>query len=160
MARKKQSWEVGDVFTVRTSDGKLVLGQVVGQEPKALNSATLAFYDVRVDTEEQAKRIRTLDANKAFSVVFATRDLLDSGTWRIVGKAPIGINREDLPYEDLRDSGFVGVKIIGSGNLEEFLNAFYGLAPWDDWKDPQYLDRLLFSPSKKPTKLIFKKTVK
>lgn len=29
-------------------------------------------------------------------------------------------------------------------------------APWDDWHDPEYLDKLLISPDKKPENLIYK----
>jgi hypothetical protein len=34
---------------------------------------------------------------------------------------------------------------------QQFLDAFRGLAPWDAFKNPAYLDRLLVSPAKKPT---------
>jgi len=47
--------------------------------------------------------------------------------------------------------------VIGSAIVNEFLNAYYALQPWDDWKDPHYLDSLLVSPDKKPTKLLYKK---
>ena len=30
------------------------------------------------------------------------------------------------------------------------------LAPWDDWHDPFYLDKLLLSPDKKPKNVILK----
>jgi len=48
------------------------------------------------------------------------------------------------------------IKIVGSANIAEFLNAYYGLVPWDDWADPNYLDKLLISPDKKPKNIIFK----
>jgi hypothetical protein len=53
--------------------------------------------------------------------------------------------------------GFVGASVHGSGILNEFVNAFYGLTPWDDWHDPYYLDHLLVSPEKKPVqRLVYK----
>ena len=54
--------------------------------------------------------------------------------------------------------GWVGAKVIGSGNVNKFMNAYFGLSLWDDWHDPTYLDRLLVSPEKRPAKLILKKT--
>jgi hypothetical protein len=57
---------------------------------------------------------------------------------------------EDKPYERLRAQGFVGAKVRGSAVVEEFVNAFYGLMPWDDWYVPDYLDDFLVSPDKKP----------
>jgi hypothetical protein len=81
---------------------------------------------------------------------------LDCGIWRVVENKEVAVPRSWLPYESLRSSGFINAKIIGSKNVTEFLNAFYGLVPWDDWKDPAYLDKLLLSPKKKPPHLIFK----
>lgn len=156
MARRNQSWSIGDIFTVRLNNGQFVLGQIVGREAKVLNSATVAFYDYRFDAEDEAKKVGSLQREKAFSVVFSTRESLDSGDWHVVENREVGVSIEDMPYEHLRSSGYVGAKVVGSGILDEFLNAYYGLAPWDDWKDPQYLDRLLLSPSKKPSNLVFK----
>ena len=44
----------------------------------------------------------------------------------------------------------MGAKVVGSANVGALCDAFYGLARWDDWKDPEYLDKLLLSPEKKP----------
>ena len=60
------------------------------------------------------------------------------------------------PCEPLRASGFIGATITGSGIVDDFVNAFHGLAPWDDWHDPRYLDTLLLDPSKKPRGLVYK----
>ena len=91
-----------------------------------------------------------------FSVLFVTRDLLDDGVWRVIAKRPVAIPRSQLPYESLRQNGYVGAEVNGSGIVNEFLDAFYGLGPWDDWHDPTYLDQLLVSPEKKPSRLVFK----
>lgn len=156
MARKKQIWSVGDIFTVRLKNEQYVLGQIVGREAKVLNSVTVAFYDQTFSEEKEAAYVSSLDRERIFSVVFSTRESLDSGDWHVVGKQGINLTAEELPYEHLRGVGFVGAKIFGSGILEEFLNAFYALVPWDDWQDPNYLDQLLISPSKKPQNLIYK----
>ena len=39
---------------------------------------------------------------------------------------------------------------------DDFIKAYFSLAPWDDWHDPEYLDKLLISPDKKPESLIYK----
>ena len=39
---------------------------------------------------------------------------------------------------------------------DDFIKAYFSLAPWDDWHDPEYLDKLLISPDKKPENLIYK----
>lgn len=36
------------------------------------------------------------------------------------------------------------------------MNAYFALEPWDDWKDPHYLDSLLVSPDNGPERLVLK----
>jgi hypothetical protein len=83
--------------------------------------------------------------------VFSTRDLLDDGVWPVVGNRPVAVPKKLFLWEHTRSSGWVGAKVIGSGIPNELLDAFRGLAPWDAYKDPAYLDGLLVSPAKKPT---------
>lgn len=156
MVKRKQKWEIGDVFTVQTLDGKYVVGQIVGQEVKVLNSVTVAFFNQRFDSEDLAKEFETSELDKVISVVFSTRDLLDSGKWHVINNKNVHIPIKYMPFEHLRSAGFVGAKVIGSGNMEEFLNAYYALSPWDDWYDPNYLDQLLISSDKKPSNLVYK----
>ena len=62
-----------------------------------------------------------------------------------------------LNLEKLKKANFVGVKVIDSGIIIKFLNAFYGMFPWDHFHDPEYLDKLLVSSKLKPTqRLVFK----
>lgn len=156
MGRKNQKWNIGDIFTVQLNDGTFVVGQVIGREAKVLNSVTVAFYDLRFDSEEEVLNLESLASEDIFSTVFATRESLDSGTWHIVGQCPVVVPENMMPYEDLRSAGFVGAIVRGSGILDEFLNAYYALMPWDDWKDPDYLDQLLISKDKKPQNLVYK----
>jgi hypothetical protein len=160
MAKKQtQAWKVGDLFLVETVDKMHVIAQVVAQEPQVLNSVSCAFFDCRVKSEDELAQLKDLSLSHLFSALFVTRDLLDNGTWRIIAHRPIIISKEHLPYEHLRTKGYVGAKVIGTANVREFLNAFYGLIPWDDWKDPAYLDGLLISPDKKPKKLKYKNQI-
>jgi hypothetical protein len=157
MGKKQlQAWGLGDVFLVQTKDGMNVVGQIVAQERQALNSVTCAFFDIRVRDEREVKALSVLPTDRVFSILFVSRDLLDRGVWRVVGRLPVAIPQDQLPYEHLRAKGWVGATVTGSGIVSKFLNAYYALAPWDDWKDPAYLDRLLVSPDKKPVRLILK----
>jgi hypothetical protein len=55
-----------------------------------------------------------------------------------------------IPFQHLRGSGFVGATVEGSAVVEKFVDAFYGLAPWNDWYVPDVLDNLLLCAEKKP----------
>lgn len=156
MARRRQQWEIGDVFTVPTVDGQLALGQIVGREPSVLNSVTVALFDQRYAPSPSIVPMDLSEA-RAFSVLFTTHDLLDSGVWRVVGTKPVAIPRAQLPYESTRATGFVGAKVTGSAIVRELINAFFGLVPWDDWKDPNYLDGLLRPTRKRPANAMLKR---
>ena len=155
--KNQQVWKQGDLFVIPTADGRYSVGQVVVREPKLLNSVSIALFDLRFDSVGSAAVTALPKAESAFAVLFCTRDLLDSGHWKVVGNGPASIPQRMQPYEHLRGTGFVGAKVVGSANINEFVNAFYGLSPWDDWKDPQYLDRLLISSAKKPKNLLYKR---
>jgi hypothetical protein len=155
MARKKQDWKVGDLFLIPLADDKQgCLAQLVGREPSALNSATVVLFDRLIEVGAKKADV-PLDRAEIFSQLFVTRDLLDNGRWRIVGSAPPVIDERDRPYEHLRAKGFIGAKIRGSGLVESFVSAFYGLVAWDGLADPGYFDAYLVAPEKKPLQRIF-----
>ena len=74
----------------------------------------------------------------------------------MVGRAEPVTPTHLLPFEHTRARGWVGAKVYGSGIVARFLAAYHRLAPWDDWADPAYLDRLLIAPEKKPADVIRK----
>ncbi len=150
--RKRQQWNVGDVFLVRQGDDQWSAGQILDQMMP--NVVSCAFYDVRVAQPEAV--LLPLVPGALIAVASVTRDGLDSGTWKVVGNAPIGVERRLWPNEQFRNAGWIGAKIYDAGIVEEFFEAFHGLVPWDNWKDPNYLDRLLISPEKKPANLVYK----
>ncbi|MBI3848470.1 MAG: hypothetical protein HY292_27880 [Planctomycetes bacterium] len=156
MSKRRQPWKTGDVFAVPQSDGKFALGQVIEYVPRALNSVVCAFYDLRVDHAVESVEPK-LEANKLIAILFVTRDLLDRGEWKVVARHHVANARSAKILDQGRANDFIGTKIVGSGNVRRFLNAYYGLEPWDDWHDPEYLDSLLLSPDRKPKNAVFAK---
>lgn len=149
MTRKsvKQVWRVGSTFTIPLIDGSRCVANVVGRERQVLNSVTIAIHDVRGVSDNAVSALHVADA---FSVIMVTKDFLDSGRWAIASSLIDEVVDEVNPYEHLRSSGFIGAKVMGAALVEDFVNAFYGLAPWDDWYVPDFLDGFLVSPDKKP----------
>ena len=153
--KQKQFWKLGDYILIPQSDGMSSLGQVVAIEPSALNSVAVSFYDIRLSLATEGMDVSP-DKEKVFSMLLVTRDLLDEGVWKVIGNGPaVGLELfTELPR--LRVNGFIGAKIIGSGIIIKFLNAFYKLHPWNGWYDPEYATKLLLDPGKKPKDLIYK----
>lgn len=156
MARERQHWRIGDWFKVPLSDGRAVIGRVVAQEREVLNSVTCAFYSVTIDSGDEPGGIASCDDDRLVACLFTTRDLIGSGTWKVIGHTDQRFGECFLPFEEKRKQGWVGAKVIGSAIVENFLNAFFGLLPWNSMADPNYFDRLLLHPSKKPHSIILK----
>jgi hypothetical protein len=152
---KKQKWVVGDIFAIQTKDDLYCIGQIVGHEPSVLNSVSIALFDWKV-ADTTTVQCDIILSRSIFSILFATRDLLDQGKWKVISNCPVAISNSQLPFEKLRASEFIGARVVGSGIINDFVNAYYGLCPWDDWNDPEYLDKMLLNPSLKPPNLIYK----
>jgi hypothetical protein len=146
-AKPQSQWKVGSIFIIPLFDGSCCVAQVVGREREILNSVTIALFDVR--QEYTSNHVPELRPDQVFSVLLATKDLLDYGRWRVL-PGEMRPLEEVNPYEHLRSNGFIGANVKGSAIVENFVNAFYGLEPWDDWYLPGYLDDFLISPDKKP----------
>jgi hypothetical protein len=157
MAHKRKKWSVGDLFKVPLEDGTASLGHIVGQERSMMNSVTCAFYATKVpDTcPPDSPPAPTDDA--LIACVFTTHDLIRRGFWPIIGHVLPQLSQKYFPYEDCREKGWVGATMHGSGIMREFVNAFYGLASWNGYFDPNYFDKLLIDPSKRPKDLLFVK---
>jgi hypothetical protein len=142
---------VGSVFRVPLSDGGFAIGQVIAYEPQMLNSISCVLTSQRDWTQGS-----NIPESAIIASLFTTYDLLTKGRWEILGEAGIPISNRDFPFEHLRSEGWVGAKLIGSRNVEEFLHAWFGLTPWDDWADPNYLDKLLFRGVTRPASVTYK----
>lgn len=146
----RKTWDTGNLFAVPLADGTWTCGQVVGREAEVLNSVTCAFYRSRYGSPDSATISAVPDESNLIAVLFTTKDLLTRRTWKVVGNHPVSVPRAFFPHEDSRAQGWVGAKVIGSGIVQHFLNAFFGLERWDQMKDAHYFDRLLLRPELNP----------
>ncbi len=140
--RKKQRWSIGDIFSIQQKDGNWSIGQMLDQ--MLPNVVTCAFYDLRY-SGAPPERIKLMPC-QLISCVSVSCEQLDYGRWKVIAHQQPAVGRDSWPNEKFRDCGWIGAKIYDAGIIEEFLDAFYRLVPWDDWHDPNYLDRLLVSP--------------
>ena len=143
-----KQFEPGDIFGIPLPDGSMGTGQILSLEPDALNSVGCAFFSVTVGPAGLSGSVEPIAA------LLVTPDLLKNGVWPVKSKAPVFLERHERPYELFRASHWVGVKVTGSGIVQEFLAAYHGLTPWDAWHDPNYLDSLLLPGVARPEHVI------
>src|SRR5439155_24707924 len=141
-------WAVGTVAAVPLSDSTFVLAQVVSLDPGIKKSVTIAYFDTRL-TENQLRQVSMAPtADHAISVQFTSRRALTRGAWRVVCAAPVNLAGIQLPSANTHSLGWSGSRFYDTGTMTLFLEAFFGLQPWDLM--PALFDQLLLHPKLKP----------
>jgi len=153
--KKRQRHKDGDVFVVPLTDGAYSLGQVLGYERQALNAVACAFYSIRIFDGPSLEIPAPLPQDRVISILLTTPDSLNRAIWPLVANRTIATPTAVRPYEQYRASNWVGARIIGSGIVSKFLNAYFALAAWDAMYEADYYDRLLLNASLKPNILIY-----
>jgi len=156
MPKRKIKWANGDVFAVPLSDGRFAIGQAL--DLMMVNQMRVALYDEVFPSLEAINLPNVCLPADLISLVASSREQLDYGVWRIIGNKPVTVPLEQYPNEQFREQGWVGAKHYDAALLEDFLEAFYALQPWDDWFNPNYLDAFLVDLSKKPSSIILSKS--
>lgn len=151
---KRIQWDNGDVFAVRLKDSTYSIGQVL--DLQMTNVVRCALFKNKFNAIEDASITDTCNSKNLISLVACSKEQLDYGVWKIIGNASILIRPEEFPNEQFRGNNWIGAKSFDAAIVEDFLDAYYSLSPWDDWFNPNYLDQLLISSSKKPRNLIYK----
>lgn len=150
MAKKKQKWTNGDVFIIRLKDNSVVNGQILDLQMK--NVVRCALFNERSKSKTTLNNSCKLE--NLISLIATTREQLDFGVWEIIGSKEIAIDKNEFPNESFREVNWVGSKIYDASIVEEFADAFFALTPWNDWADPNYLDKLLCKIELKPDNLL------
>lgn len=156
MAKKKVDWKFGDVFLVPLKNGLLGVGQVLDLQMP--NIIRCALYNETVQNADDFNLNESCSISNLISLIASSREQLDFGIWKIVGNKEMPISKKDFPNEKFRGS-WIGAKHYDASLLEDFLNAYHKLIPWDDWFHPNYLDEFLIDLSKKPKELLLIKPV-
>lgn len=137
--RKRQTWDVGSYFVVPLQDGTFGLGQIISHEPKALDSVVCAFFDWRGKLASASEGVNQF----IVAAFFVTRDLLDSGRWKVINSgAPADID-EVLDLDSIRARRYLRTTIHGSANAETLLNVWHGVVAWDTYPNVKYLKSML-----------------
>lgn len=152
---KKHIPDDGEVFVIPLEGQKYFgIGEVLKVTPDALNSVICIFYSHRFSSLENLN-IDELSDENVISVQFITPDLIESRIWKVVGENDPYDPEDFLNFKELESDGFIGVDIIGSGNIRKFLSAYHGLLPWNCMYKEEYFDELLYPGVERPENIFF-----
>ena len=153
MRKKKQVWQSGDIFSVELEDGSYCLGLILLSDLEKFDGPLCALSTNKVSDLSNISEIEEADIK---SVLFTSSDQLDKSGWQVVGHQSIKIYEKY--YARYLEDGFtmIGVELIGSGIVRRFMDACFGLYPWDGFFEKDFLDKLLLAGVKRPDQVIFK----
>lgn len=120
------------------------------------NVVRVALFDEVVNSLEEFNIEQSCSVLNLISLVASSREQVDYDVWQLMGNKRIEIQKKNFPNEDFRRKNWVGAEHYDAALLEDFLNSFYALLPWDDWFNPNFLDDFLINISKKPTNLLYR----
>jgi hypothetical protein len=147
---KKAKPSVGDFFYIKLEETTFVIGQVLLIPSVGLPKYLCSFYGQRFSQVPSTNNLAELKKSNIIAIIFVTPESLKGGSWPVFANAePTGVDlRRDL--SQLIENNYIGCTIIGSGIVDEFMLAWHGLAIWNDWHNPSYLDGLLLPGVKRP----------
>lgn len=135
--------ENNSIFAVPLLDGSHAIGVFHKFTPKPLNSCICSFYNYATNKTELEIENK-LNRENAISLIFTTPDSLKAGKWLMLDGSKSVFQDSELPDFKYNQIGsYKGAKVYGSGIVRKFLNAYFGLMPWDMMKDPDYFQNLL-----------------
>ena len=143
-------------------DGSFGVGQVVLIERKATGDGLpyVALFSTRLSEVKDFEKIKSNlenSDNQLLSVLMTPGTQLTDGLWPIVGAGVPRNIEKYISIQLLRENNYIGEKSYTAGILVNFLEAYHGLKPWDMYFEPDFFDKLLISPDKKPNNLVYSK---
>ena len=153
----RKKLKAGDYFAVPLENGEYGLGQILDIHELVPGVACILF-----DKKFLLNTPISIDEKNIISAVYIVEGLLKR-YFPIIQTNNIEFNGNDLlhkyfPYtEQYHQGNTTGMTTSQTGIIEMFLNAYFGLTPWDECYDPHFYDDMLVSPDKKPSNLIYSK---
>ena len=117
----------GALLLVPQQNGKCTVVQVLDWPNKHIVSVCTFEPQVKSDYSGM------LDSLTPFARLAVTTEALADGLWKGCGKDRVALPQRLWPFEHTRALGWVGFGCSSANVLSEFLDAWWGLVPWDSY---------------------------
>lgn len=149
MPKKKPQWGKGTVFLVPLQNEQCGVGQVITNE--VMGSPTVAVFPMCLPCDSELAVVPPLQESGCIALLTLLGGYaLDKGLWRLLGNRELALNSSRGENWKHRGRQWVGASLLTDNIVEALLNAYHGLEPWDNFADPEFLDKLLLPPHKRP----------
>lgn len=151
---RRQKLQAGDYFAIPLKNGEYGLGQILDMV-ECVDDATCVLFNKKF-SEGTSILVTSDDVICAQYVVGQLLrryfPIVQSG----IVDTPL-LQKYFPEHNRFKQGDIVGMTSYQTGIIEMFLNAYFGLTPWDECYNPNYYDALLVSMDKKPLNLIYSK---
>ncbi len=152
--RSKQKAQKGTVFLVPLKDQSLGVGQVL--DLSVMGGPTVAAFEFRLQSKCELGEIPPLERSACLAVLTVSEYSLKQGIWPTLGIREVAISWLDRPNEQFRATNWIGSRSFTDNIVDTLLQAYFGLEYWDDFYEPDALDKLLLPPRKRPENVMWK----
>lgn len=137
---KRSRWKPGFVYAVPLADGSFGIAQAVA--PVGTWAVDLALFANRIN--ELPDEPPLLDRANVVSIQATWRTILNGGWWAKLGVAPLVVQPDECPNQQILspDERGVGCTHSSQGLLEDFLSSYHGLIPWNLYPAVDFDNRL------------------
>lgn len=149
---RRAKWKKNCLFLISLENGQKSVGQILDVPSGAMGAVLCGFFLNTVTPNQKVE----VGRDSLISILFVTPDYLDSGRWKILDVGQEIPVDEFIDIKQLAAKEFVGMKVYGAGIVEKFINACYGLYPWNGFYREDYLDDLLLAGVGRPALVAFK----
>lgn len=152
--KRGQKIKDGDYFAIPLENGEFSVGQIL----RACTFGNCACIIFNQKLPQEIPENIHFEESSIISALFVVTALIKK-YFPIIqsGTSDKHLLQKFFPdIERFEQGDIMGLLSNQTGIVEGLANAYFGLAPWDGWYDPEYFDTLLVSPDKKPQNLIYK----
>lgn len=142
---KKIKYKEGDVFLIPSSGGGFYVGQIASDTKSEIGALYCYLFNERIDGEEGCGQT-AVAASDVISASFITPELIEYQQWKICSNKSVSPHPALRQIDELRRQGFVGARIVGAGNVSDYLDTYHGVMSASRWPDPSYVFSFFLKP--------------
>lgn len=128
---------VGDLFTVPSSDGGYYVGQIIYKWDD-ISNVFVYFFDLdRISSESLPDSFDVTQCEVILGSFITVENLIKN--WKIIGNQSYVKHPVLEKVERIKAGNRNGAETIGGGLVAKFLDTYFGVLDIDSWPDPAFV---------------------
>lgn len=146
MKYKRKIWKPGAVYGLPLTDGSFGVCQAI--EAMWPTVIYIAVFSHRF--EHLPAEVPPLNRDDVLSLGATWRPQLNNGSLPFLGSAAPVVSKRDFPNEAFSEIGYVGAQHSDIGLYSDFLDACFGLTPWNTMFEEDWWENYLNTKHPRP----------